>query len=110
VAAQLAATEREDGSWDVEAHRPSRGSKATLAGIEVESLDLHHRVHVTGHHVDWLLLLPADIRPADSLFDNAARFLLTSLLSASDDDILAYYCPYSHAAHALLLLARRERR
>ena len=40
----------------------------------------------------------------------AAGFLLKALLAARDEDLVKYYCPYSHAAHSLLLLTAGERR
>jgi hypothetical protein len=55
-------------------------------------------------------LLPRDLLPPDQVFERAAPFLLKALLAAKDEDLVNYYCPYSHAAHSLLLLTGGERR
>jgi hypothetical protein len=70
---------------------------------------VHVRVHVTGHHIHWLLMLPTELLPDSELFNRSAHFLLHALLSVEDSDLLAMYCPYSHAAYSLRLMAGQER-
>jgi hypothetical protein len=79
----------------------------TLPLTGIADATVHSRVHATGHHVDWMLLLPSDLSPPDDLYDQAAAFLLASLQSCSDDDLHLHYCPYSHAGRVLQQLASR---
>jgi hypothetical protein len=108
-AAHLCDTQDSDGSWPA-AWPPNKATYASPDSPEPERLNIHDRVHVTGHHVEWMLLLPVDLLPPDEVFANAAHFLLRALLSAGDKDLLANYCPYSHAACSLRLMMAKERR
>ncbi len=105
----LIATQSEDGSWP-ETWYLQEASGTDGASARHRTINIHRRVHVTGHHVDWLLLLPSDLIPHATVFENAGQFLLKAILSAEDEDLLKHYCPYSHAAHSLRLLSSNDRR
>jgi hypothetical protein len=107
--AHLSETQDSDGSWPVAWHL-NRAQYAISDSPEPERPNIHNRVHVTGHHVGWMLLLPVELLPPDEVFANAANFLLRALRSAEDKDLLANYCPYSHAACSLRLMMSKERR
>jgi len=93
-----------DGSWPVGWHAYS--SPAYSVRNSDSPNQRHLRVHVTGHHVDWMYLVLPDMLPSDEVFQRAAEFLQESLLCASQDAIQEHYCPYCHAAHALVTLLK----
>jgi hypothetical protein len=63
-------------------------------------------VLTTGHHVEWMLLLPADLQPDPARVLRAAGWLRAHLEEAAKSTIMEHYCPYSHAARVLLTLSR----
>jgi hypothetical protein len=66
------------------------------------------RVQMTGHHVEWMLILPQDMQPATETFQRAAKFLAQELKSAKDEEIQQSYCPFSHAVRYLRLISARN--
>jgi hypothetical protein len=60
-------------------------------------------VLVTGHHLEWLMLLPPELLPPRDCFLRAARWLQVQLLAVDPQTLDEHYCPYSHAARVLLL-------
>lgn len=95
----LVQTQDQDGSWGSGWYRRRPSALPVRAETDTAS-----RVHVTGHHVDWMLLLMPDMLPPDETFQRSAEFLQASLLAASGEEIQSHYCPYSHAAHVLMVL------
>jgi hypothetical protein len=64
-------------------------------------------VHITGHHMEWLLLLPPARQPPAEFFRRGGEFLIQELERAKDEAFSgAGYCPFSHAARMARLLAR----
>ncbi len=66
------------------------------------------QVLVTGHHLEWLLRLPDDLRPGDDCLLRAAQWLLIHLEQDDRQLLEQYYCPYSHAGSVLAQLTGRE--
>lgn len=58
-------------------------------------------IHVTGHHLEWLILLPDDIRPADDLLLASAQWLTRSLNLLFAGDPHWPENNYCTAAHSL---------
>jgi hypothetical protein len=56
-------------------------------------------VVATGHHLEWLILLPDEMRPRDEVFARAGSWLFDQLRQAPPEEIVESYCPYSHAAY-----------
>lgn len=108
-AAQLCTAQCEDGSWFVDWAETSPDAtakrNATLGGPEFQR---KKRVHLTGHHLSWLLMLPEEITVNEDLFQRAADYLLEQLQVAADSEIKTAYCPFSHAAHVLRLLSSED--
>ncbi|HEX7379514.1 MAG TPA: hypothetical protein VF278_20495 [Pirellulales bacterium] len=97
--AGLTKTQADDGGWSI------NWSDTTKVRPDVAPHTMgHQRVHVTGHHVDWMLMLPADMMPSQDVFDRAAAWLLASLLGWDQANLTNTYCPYSHAAHVIKTL------
>lgn len=63
-------------------------------------------VLVTGHHLEWMMLLPVDAQPPPIHIRRAAGLLKNALAGASELEIKRNYCPYSHALAVLLALRR----
>lgn len=94
AAAALARDQADDGSWGLSWDRPGdRTGTAT------------DRVLATGHSIEWLMMLPAELRPGRDCFQRAAGWLERQLLTCPDEEIAKNYCPYSHAGRVLLLLS-----
>lgn len=104
--ATLVKTQRPDGGWGIE------WNKAATLKFSISELEKveqrYERVHITGHHASWMLMLPHELIPENEVFQRASDYLLTSLLEASGDEIQEHYCPYSHAGHTLLVLSSDE--
>lgn len=99
--ALLSRTQEEVGVWS------SNWSKqpidetpyAKLFGVAPPSL--LERVHVTGHHLEWLVLLPDDLRPAEPLLAASAKWLSQTLLAEWRHDPRWPEDNYCTATHAL---------
>lgn len=105
VAGVLTESQRPQGFWDetwsdhMPGGRPGRTGHPVLGPLIA-----------TGHHVEWLLLLPPDLRPPDEVFARAGRWLPGAVLELSADKrALASpaYCPLVHAARSALLVSGR---
>lgn len=65
-------------------------------------------VHTTGHHLEWMALLPRRIQPQAEAMCRAIR-ALADLVTASDErDLLRFFCPYSHALRMMALVANES--
>jgi hypothetical protein len=91
-----------DGTWDWRWHEetgpPDRHGGEGRGSIDPEILRL------TGHHLEWLMLLPPDLAPPREVFLKAVRPMLAHLAADPQEKISSNYCPYSHAGRVLLLL------
>ncbi len=65
-------------------------------------------IHVTGHHLEWMLLLPSGQRCSDLVFERGANYLLGRLSQISKTDATASYCPVTHAVKVLRSLDDRQ--
>jgi len=63
--------------------------------------------HITGHHVEWLMLLPEELQPEDIVYQRAAEFLMEVLRAEKEDENLhANICEFHHPARVLRVLGR----
>lgn len=64
----------------------------------------------TGHHLEWLMLLPDDLRPPQEVFRRAAVWSLEALAGKTADPqwVDEWYCPASHAVRSVILLSRPQ--
>lgn len=99
--ALAARTQAEDGTW-----APSwyLGERALPVPPEAPPEAAWPRVLATGHHVEWLMLLPPDLQPPPGCFLRAARWLQVRLATDPTDALFSWYCPYSHAGKVLVNL------
>lgn len=104
VARVLTDTQRPQGFWETNWTQNLPGSKRAkdpLGGLPIG------RVIATGHHVEWLMLLPDDLRPPDEVFARAGTFLVEAVLAESKDALAVgmNYCPLVHAARSAVVLS-----
>jgi hypothetical protein len=112
----LAASQRAAGYWTLDWYLHDGGSSdGTSAGDPHEPAlepdpKSANEVLVTGHHLEWMMLLPADLRPPDACFIRGAGWLLGRLASDPLPMLVEHYCPYSHAALVLWALSHPSSR
>ncbi len=91
-----------DGGWTLDWDHPQSATpESTLAQDEIYVLT------ATGHHLEWLILLPTDLQPTDDVLNRSAERCLRILRLHVDDDnwVRDHYCPATHAARSIGLLA-----
>lgn len=118
VSQLLAASQSEQGYWTrrwplgAAAQTPiSNAASATSdetelhpdkpASQEVEAAELGDRLLVTGHHLEWLALAPAEVLPPRENLVRSGQWLVHTLLEIDEHDLRERYGPYSHAVRAL---------
>ncbi len=119
VASVVAASQREDGSFDPRWHRrvvdlpwyaryrtmrrshdPERDHpELNLNGDADDSVE--QKVLATGHHVEWTLMLPPEMQMPTGTLVRAADYLARVLVEATDGEVAHSFCPFSHAARFL---------
>jgi hypothetical protein len=93
----LAASQHDDGAW-----RADWPGGVPCAPPDGENAVWGEAIQVTGHHLEWLAIVP--VEPIEHAHvDRALNFVLRQLRTASDKDIEQSYLPWSHAARSLLL-------
>jgi hypothetical protein len=107
VVRTLTECQRPQGFWEPSWFQELPGARPlmfrNMTGTESEVL-------ATGHHLEWLMLLPPDMQPPPEVFARGARWLTKVLLEESKDNrwVAANYCPVIHAARSVLVLAEGE--
>jgi hypothetical protein len=93
--ARLGRSRLAEGGWGRDWHERD-GSESTPREIVIS----------TGHHLEWLMLLPDDLRPDLSVLVRAAKHGLRILSYESKDPewVRLQYCPATHAARSARLL------
>jgi hypothetical protein len=103
---QLSRSQHPDGSW------PGRWwPSETKPGIQGEYLDLvQTQVLATGHHLEWMVLCPPELRPDPAVLARAAGFLTRTIpmLREHIKRDLHTYLATSHAVRALVLASGRR--
>lgn len=96
-----------NGSWTPSWHRATTVQSRKVGEISVSTTE---RVITTGHHLEWLILLPDDVRPPDSVLIKATRFLMSTVPSLTEDTtwLAQNYCPATHALRSISLLSRQR--
>lgn len=100
TSARLVANQAQNGGWSSDWGRTGSADKAPVFNEAVDQM-----ISVTAHHLEWIAIAPAQVRPNALSLEAAMQFLLTACEKRSSFDIDRRYCPYSHAARGLLLLS-----
>jgi hypothetical protein len=102
-AEHLARVQDEDGSWGRDWYKGMAGDErdGPTAGRTRDGA-----LAVTGHHLEWLMLLPDEFRPPRRSFERAIRWLLPALKQSMAEGRRdsKWYCPATHAARSIRLL------
>ncbi|WP_417393242.1 hypothetical protein [Gimesia sp.] len=95
----------------VQAQLPEGGwaSNWTVSYLETKPamIPIENIIQSTGHHLEWLILLPHDLQPEPILLEQAARNLVRLVLTRIDSKKWRNknFCPLVHATRSVILLA-----
>ncbi len=100
----LSAAQDAEGAWAPYWLTRMPGVKASRVAFVAGSTP---RIIATGHSLEWLLLLPPEMRPPRRLIEKAARWLMAAQLTESADPqwLGRNYCPASHAVRVLAAMS-----
>ena len=71
-------------------------------GVKDKS-ELVDEILLTGHHLEWLALAPAEVQPPRETIVRAGQWLVRSMLEVEQKSLEKWYGPFTHAARALCL-------
>jgi hypothetical protein len=98
----LTNNQRPDGAWtNGWWERPA----STPAALDVDSSFLW-QLTATGHHLEWLILLPLDLLPKEKVFKGSGEWTLRALKMASEDPdwCRVNFCAVTHALRSLYVI------
>ena len=104
VSMLLETSQTSDGYWTREWPRGA----AAIASNEKQRAELHDKLLVTGHHLEWLALAPDEVQPPRETVVRAGQWLARTLAEMDERDLQDAYGPYTHAARALCLWRSAE--
>jgi hypothetical protein len=93
VGERLAQSQLSDGSWDENWELPTLARDGT-------SMNGWQRLLISGHHLEWLALVPSGLRPPDRVLRMAGEFILQTLFEVRSDELVKQICPCSHGLRA----------
>lgn len=93
----ISVSQFEDGSW------PGNWYDGIDAVSRPADEELYKKVIATGHHLEWLAIAPEHLHPPREQIRRAARWIIDTTLSKSDEEIHEQYTFYSHVGNALSL-------
>ena len=107
----LTRTQGADGSWDAGWHDEDRARSLHEIAHSYWKVERIRKLSAVGHHLEWMLIVPADCRPADAVMWRAVDYAVANLPAVAPDIESDWhnYLPASHAARALLLVSSRGR-
>jgi hypothetical protein len=86
-----------DGHW------PSNWEQGAEAVLHPIDDPLHKQVIATGHHLEWLAIVPEEFHPPREQIHKAARWAIDTAISRTPAQILEHYTFFSHVGGALSL-------
>jgi len=101
VVVLLESAQHEKGFWTRSWPAGKEASRDTTA-------ILSDRILVTGHHLEWLALAPAELEVSPNMVRDAAQWAVQAMREVDDETLLEGYGPFSHAARALCLLRSKD--
>lgn len=101
VSGLLSINQRQNGLWNQDWATISFSNKmATQSALE--------EITATGHHLEWISIVPAHLRPDISVVLRAANALAHIVIALDDASVSGAYAPCSHAVRSLLMLQGYE--
>jgi hypothetical protein len=99
---RLVHVESRAGGWSTDwFQRPLDSAQGELATVAPEQI-----LQATGHHLEWLMLLPPKLQPQREIYRRAAQRCLQLLLTQTRDKpwLGEHFCESIHAARSVKLL------
>ena len=109
VRASLQLTQTPRGSWPKKWH-PDVQTYAIETRINMPSFQQEdfQEIFSTGHHLDWIAIAPARLRPNVQSIRRASRYALSELQRLPHDKLSFFYFLFTHVARGLCLLAGKH--
>lgn len=106
---RLQASQRSNGALRLPLAGAATNSGADLGGGVLENNLVF--IASTAHHLEWIMLLPREMRPESACLNDAVRFLSRAVSFFGPKDMAEHYCTFSHAVGVLACVAdpARER-
>lgn len=105
VANLLEKCQNEDGSW------PSRWASGVLpdpaeadSRLKFWQSEAARSMYTTAHHLEWVALAPAHLRPSRRAITTAASYFCREMQRLPIETLMYNYLPLSHGARALCLM------
>ncbi|HUE72087.1 MAG TPA: hypothetical protein VMP01_14470 [Pirellulaceae bacterium] len=100
---ELERNQRPDGAWDRNSLPSGRADKSGASSSDLPQLE--QLLTITGHNLEWMAMVPQDLRPRDKAISMAIEYLLGLLQSRRDDCFHFFWPQTSHALRALVHLS-----
>jgi hypothetical protein len=98
----VAANQCGDGSWGLDWYKVRPARETPRAASPPDEMPLI----VTGHLLEWMMMLPEEMRPPRGVISRGAGWALAALAARQGDPdwVRKNYCPVVHATRAVRLL------
>ena len=108
---QLVRVQLPEGGWTTEWFQSDKDRREAESETPLLSPTIHTELLATGHHLEWLLLLPEDAQPDRERIERAADRCLRLLSQITTDKaaVEEHYCPIVHAYRTALLVFGRPK-
>jgi hypothetical protein len=93
---RLERTQSVDGSWDDDWHFP-------VHPVQKREAAFNRRVLITGHHLEWLALMPHALRPEEACITRAFSFHASGVNVLASSAAQGTLCACSHGLRAYLM-------
>jgi len=93
----IAVSQREDGRW------PGNWWDGAVAAKAPLNEPLYKQVIATGHHLEWMAIVPEKFHIPRGQIRKAADWIIRTTVETPDDKILDSYTFFSHVGNALAL-------
>jgi hypothetical protein len=101
VSALLVAGQHAEGYW-------TRDWDQGHAKEDSQAADGEDRILLTGHHLEWLALAPAEVQPPRETIVRAGQWLVRAMTEVDQATLAKRYGPFTHAARALCLWRSKD--
>lgn len=107
AAQELEQSQHPDGSWD-DLWTSRQLAQAKSIGQKLLAPESSRGVWITGHHLEWMAIVPAELRTSDDRLRRAARYVLRETERVSTEMLRDESCRFSHGLRAIQLLTIHE--
>jgi hypothetical protein len=107
AAQELEQSQHPDGSWD-DLWTRRQLSHAKLIGRKLLAPESTRGLWITGHHLEWMAIVPAELRTSDDRLRRAAQYVLRETARIPTEMLRSEPCRFSHGLRAIQLLTLHE--